>query len=275
MAAAAPATRDTFPKLLMSNAVERASRPASREKQYGIWQSWTWAEVAEETRALALGLMELGLEPGERVAIIGTNRPHLYWSVTAVQMLGAIPVPIYHDGVAEEMQYVLDHAEACFIVAEDQEQVDKILSIEDRLPSLRHVIYAEPRGLRKYDHTTLHPYSGVQQSGRAIAARRGDELDGRIEAATGSDTCVMLYTSGTTGRPKGVVLSHDNLLVMDRAAAEFDGLRETDSAIAYLPMAWVGDFIFSMGQSYVTGMCVACPENQDTLMHDMREIGPT
>ncbi|MEM8790057.1 MAG: AMP-binding protein [Pseudomonadota bacterium] len=275
LAAETSGSGDTFPKLLRANAAKLGDLPASREKEYGIWQSWTWAEVHEETRALALGLMELGLKPGERMAIIGTNRPHLYWSMTAAQMVGAIPVPIYHDGVAEEMQYVLEHAEVAFVVAEDQEQVDKMLSIQDRLPGLRHVIYSDPRGLRKYDHTTLHPYDEVQKLGRDNEAEHGAAMDQTIDATTGPDTCVMLYTSGTTGQPKGVVLSHDNLLVMARSAAEFDGLKSTDSAIAYLPMAWVGDFIFSMGQSYVTGMCVACPESQDTLMHDMREIGPT
>ncbi|MBY8976699.1 AMP-binding protein [Rhodobacteraceae bacterium NNCM2] len=275
MPSSASTSIDTFPKLLRKNAATIGSAPASREKEFGIWQSWTWAEVAEETRALALGLIELGLEPGERMAIIGTNRPHLYWSMTAAQMIGAIPVPIYHDGAAEEMQYVLDHSEVAFVVAEDQEQVDKILSIKDRLPNLRHVIYADARGLRKYDHTTLHNYESVQTAGRASEGKNGKLLDQRIEATTGQDTCVMLYTSGTTGRPKGVVLTHDNLLLMARAAAEFDGLKQTDSAIAYLPMAWVGDFIFSMGQSYVTGMCVACPESEDTLLQDIREIGPT
>ncbi|MEM7506627.1 MAG: AMP-binding protein [Pseudomonadota bacterium] len=261
--------------MLIENARLRGARPASREKAFGIWQSWTWGEVAEETRALALGLRKLGLEPGERMAIIGTNRPRLYWSMVAAQMAGAIPVPIYHDGVAEEMQYVLDHAEVTFVVVEDQEQVDKILSIQDRLPNLRQVIYDDPRGLRKYDHTTLHPYAEIQEMGRAAESELGAGLDQTISGTTGDDTCVMLYTSGTTGRPKGVVLSHNNILMMARAAAEFDGLVETDSALAYLPMAWVGDFIFSMGQAYTTGMCIACPESQDTLMHDIREIGPT
>ncbi|MEM9735473.1 MAG: AMP-binding protein, partial [Pseudomonadota bacterium] len=157
---------DTFPKLLAHNAKTRATLPASREKMYGIWQSWTWEEVAEETRAFALGLMALGLEPGERIAIIGTNRPPLYWSMVSAQMAGAIPVPIYHDSVAEEMQYVLDHAEVAFVVAEDQEQVDKVLSIQERLPNIRQVIYRDPRGLRKYDHSALHPFGDVQEKGR-------------------------------------------------------------------------------------------------------------
>ncbi|MDT8342898.1 MAG: AMP-binding protein [Thermohalobaculum sp.] len=274
-ASAAATGRDTFPKLLVANAGERGTRPASREKEYGIWQSWSWAEVEAETRALALGLMVLGLEPGQRVAIIGTNRPQLYWSMVAAQMAGAIPVPVYQDSVADEMAYVLDHAEARFVIAEDQEQVDKVLSVVDRLPNVAQMIYLDPRGLRNYDHTTLSAFAEVQTEGRAAAKRLGPELDRRIAAATGADVCVMLYTSGTTGKPKGVVLSHDNILLTARASASFDGLRETDSMLAYLPMAWVGDFIFSMGQAYVTGFCVACPESAETMLSDLKEIGPT
>ncbi|MEM0922377.1 MAG: AMP-binding protein [Pseudomonadota bacterium] len=260
---------------MRANAVNRSGLPASREKAYGIWQSWSWAEVDEQIRALALGLKELGLAEGERMAVIGSNRPHLYWSMVSAQMVGAVPVPLYHDGVAEEIHYVLDHAEATFAVVENQEQVDKLLSIQDRLPKLRHILYSDPRGLRKYDHSTLHAYADVQKSGRAAEAVLGPEIDRITAAQSEDDTCVMLYTSGTTGRPKGVVLSHRNILATARAAAEFDGLRETDSALAYLPMAWVGDFIFSMGQHYTTGLCIACPESQDTLMQDLREIGPT
>jgi len=272
---AAAEGRDTFPKLLIANARERGHLPASREKEYGIWQSWSWAEVAGETRAMALGLIALGLEPGQRVAIIGTNRPHLYWSMVAAQMAGAIPVPLYQDSVAEEMAYVLDHAEARFVIAEDQEQVDKVLSVVDRLPNLAQVIYLDPRGLRNYDHTALHALSDVCAEGRAAESRLARELDQRIAAGKGSDVCVMLYTSGTTGKPKGVVLTHDNILITARASAGFDRLTDTDSMLAYLPMAWVGDFIFSMGQAYVTGFCVACPESAETMLSDLKELGPT
>ncbi|MEM6944590.1 MAG: AMP-binding protein [Pseudomonadota bacterium] len=249
--------------------------PASRVKEFGIWQSWTWAEVSNETREIALGLMALGFQPGDRLAVIGSNRPHLYWSMVAAQMVGGVPVPMYQDAVAEEMVYVLDHAEARFVIAENQEQVDKVLSVAERLPNLAHLVYLDPRGLRNYDHTTLHALSDVQKTGAAAEGTHGATLDRMIAAAGGSDTAVMLYTSGTTGRPKGVVLSHDNILVTARSAAEFDGLQETDSMLAYLPMAWVGDFIFSMGQAYTTGMCAACPESAETMMHDLRELGPS
>jgi long-chain acyl-CoA synthetase len=214
--ASASAGLDTFPKLLAQNARTRGNLPASREKEYGIWQSWTWSQVAAETRALSLGLTKLGLKPGESLAIIGSNRPRLYWSMVAAQMAGAIPVPVYQDAVAEEMQYVLDHAGVSFAMVEDQEQVDKLLSIQDRLPSLRHVIYCDPRGLRNYDHSTMHSFDDVQQLGRAAEGELAAALDQRIAAGKGSDTCVMLYTSGTTGKPKGVVLSNDNIIVTSR-----------------------------------------------------------
>jgi long-chain acyl-CoA synthetase len=166
----AEASDDTFPKLLARNAAERGARPASREKEFGVWQSWTWRDVAEETRALALGLRALGAAPGDKIAIIGSNRPHLYWSMVAAQMVGAVPVPLYADSVAEEMAYVLDHAEARFAIVEDQEQVDKALSIKDRLPNLVHIVYVDKRGLRNYDHTTLHYYADVQADGRRAEA---------------------------------------------------------------------------------------------------------
>ncbi|MGF1445828.1 MAG: AMP-binding protein [Pikeienuella sp.] len=265
----------TFPAFLLENATRRAARIASLEKDLGIWQSWTWSEVHDETRALALGLVTLGLAPGDRMAIIGTNRPRLYWAVVACQMAGGVPVPVYQDSVAEEMAFVLDHCEARFVLVEDQEQVDKVLSVVERLPGVAQIIYEDARGLRNYDHSTLHAYREVQKLGRAAEAEQGPAMDARIARMQGADTCVMLYTSGTTGKPKGVVLSHDNILKTARAAAEFDGLRETDSMLAYLPLAWVGDFIFSMGQAYVVGFAVACPESADTMHADLREIGPT
>jgi long-chain acyl-CoA synthetase len=267
--------RNTFPKLLAHNARAHAARPAYREKEFGIWQSWTWAEAAREIDALALGLQELGLAPGDHVAIIGRNRPYLYWAMVAAQSCGAVPVPLYQDAVAEEMAYVLEHCGARFVVAGDQEQVDKVLEVQDQLPRLEMMVYLDPRGLRKYDHTRLKPYAEVQALGRAATPDARAALDRRTAAQGAEDTCVMLYTSGTTGRPKGVVLSNRNIIATAAASAAFDHLKATDSVLAYLPMAWVGDFIFSMGQAYWTGFCVNCPESPETMQHDLREIGPT
>lgn len=274
MGDAGPAVRpDTFPRLLARNVSVHGNRPAYREKEFGIWQSWTWSQVGDEVRALARGLIGLGLATGDHVAIIGTNRPHLYWAMASVQAAGAIPVPVYQDSVADEIAFVLDHCDARFAVVEDQEQVDKLLEIQSRLPRLEQVIYLDPRGLRRYDHTRLHPYADIVEAGRD--GTHDAELTARSNALTGADTCVMLYTSGTTGQPKGVVLSHDNIILTARAAAEVDGLRPTDSILAYLPMAWVGDFIFSMGQAYWIGFCVCCPESETTMQQDLREIGPS
>jgi long-chain acyl-CoA synthetase len=272
---AVTADLDSFPKLLARNARVHADRPAYREKEFGIWQSWTWSQAEAEVTALALGLAELGLGPGDHLAIIGRNRPYLYWAMVAAQACGAVPVPLYQDAVAEEMAYVLEHCGARFVVAGDQEQVDKVLEISDRLPALEEIVYLDPRGLRNYDHSRLHRYDAVQQAGRDAGAPAREALEARIAGQGADDTCVMLYTSGTTGRPKGVVLSNRNIIETARASAGFDHLSARDSVLAYLPMAWVGDFIFSMGQAWWCGFCVACPESASTMQHDLREIGPT
>ncbi|MEE9590207.1 MAG: AMP-binding protein [Hyphomicrobiaceae bacterium] len=269
---------DTVPKFLLRNARKWPNRPANREKDLGIWQAWTWSQVLQEVRAFSLGLKQLGLEPGETLAIIGDNRPRLYWTCVAAQAVGAIPVPVYQDSVAEEMSYVLQHAEVTFAVVEDQEQVDKVLSIVDQVPSIRKIIYDDPRGLIEYDHTNLHSFDDVQKVGRDLLSEDqgvGEHWLATIAAGKGSDTSVMLYTSGTTGKPKGVVLTHSNIVVSAINGAKFDKLTEQDEVIAYLPMAWVGDHIFSLAQCYVTGFCVSCPESRETIIEDRREIGPT
>ena len=270
--------RDTFPKLLLANAEAMADRPAMREKDLGIWQTWTWSDVAEEVRDFALGLQKLGLQPGEKVAVVGANRPRLYWTFAAVQSLGGVPVPVYKDSVADEMAYVLEHAEVAFAVTEDQEQTDKVLSVSDRLPALRHVIYDDERGLRDYDHTRLHGFAGVQKAGRERMTADPGALAGwreRIALGRGSDLAVMLYTSGTTGKPKGVMLSFDNVLISAQNGIDFDRLTADEEVVAYLPIAWVGDHIFSYAQSYIAGFCVNCPESAETTDDDRREIGPT
>ncbi len=277
MSGAAPDVRtlDTIPKLLIENARARGQRPANREKDYGIWQMWTWAEVAAEARALACGLAALGLKPGDKVGIIGDNRPHLYWAMVAAQSVGAVPVPVYQDSVAEEMLYIFEHAESRFAIVENQEQVDKLLEIKDRAPKLETIIYKEPRGLRHYDHGFLHRYREVQEKGRAFDAANPGFFDEAVARTKGSDVAIMLYTSGTTGRPKGVMLTFDNIVVTARNSLAQDGLTEDEEMLAYLPMAWVGDNMYSIGQAYAAGFCVSCPESTETVLEDLREIGPT
>ncbi|MEQ8923910.1 MAG: AMP-binding protein [Roseovarius confluentis] len=265
----------SIPRLLARNVSQYGDKPAYREKEYGIWQSWTWKETAEEIEALALGFLDIGLEPGEYVAIVGRNRPQFYWTMVAAQMAGAVPVPVYQDSVADEIAYVLDHCGARFAVVEDQEQVDKLIEIKDRVPGLTDIIYVDKRGMRKYDHTHLTPYAELQDIGRAARGRHEAEMHRRRDALGWDDTCVMLYTSGTTGRPKGVVLSNRNIIETSKASAEFDRLRQDESVLAYLPMAWVGDFIFSVGQAYWCGFCVCCPESTATMYENLHEIGPT
>lgn len=278
MATAAAGSDDTFPKLLVRNARVRPGRTAFRLKDLGIWQSWTWDEVHNIVRAFAVGLHGLGLERGDKLAIVGYNRPRLYWGMAAAQWLGAVPVPVYADSVADEMAYVLAHAEVTHAVAQDQEQVDKLLSIADRVPTLKHILYDEERGLRDYDHTRLHAIADVIDEGEKRLAANAEAsalLERELAASRGSDLAIILYTSGTTGRPKGVMLSFDNVMKASEIGCGFDHLTEKDEIIAYLPIAWVGDHIFSYAQAILAGLCVNCPESPETVVDDRREIGTT
>ena len=276
-APASAGSDDTFAKLLRVNAWVRGARPAFRLKEYGVWRSWTWAQAYEETRALAQGLADLGVVSGDRVAVAGANRPKLYWSITAAQMLGAIPVPLYADAVADEIAGVLELAGAKIIVAQDQEQVDKMLSILPRLPQLERVLYEEPRGLDDYDDARLAALDAVITAGRerlgdADAARA---MDARIDAGRGSDPSVILFTSGTTGRSKGVVLTGERCIAAARDTVAFDNLTDRDEVLAYLPLAWVGDHYLNYAQGFVAGFCMSCPESAATAAEDLREIGPS
>jgi long-chain acyl-CoA synthetase len=280
-AVAAPARAEpgpagnTFPKLVLQHGELRGNRPSMREKEYGIWQTYSWSDAVATIRAIACGLAARGLRRSDKLAVIGDNRPQFYWSMLAAQSLGAVPVPVYQDAVADEMQFVLDHAEARFAVAENQEQVDKLISIRDRLPHLRCIIYKDPRGLRHYSHDLLLSMDAVQQQGHEFDAAHPGFLLNEVRAGNGSDVSVIAYTSGTTGRPKGVMLSFDNLIFAGRASVAFDRLSDADEVLAYLPMAWIGDHLFSYAQAIVAGFAVNCPESSDTVMTDLKEIGPS
>jgi long-chain acyl-CoA synthetase len=266
---------DTIPKLLLDHAKKRADRPANRLKDLGIWQTWTWFDVAEEVRNLACGLAKIGFQRGDKLAVIGDNRPRLYWSMVAAQALGGIPVPLYQDSVAEEMVYILENSDAKFAIVQNQEQTDKLLEIKDRLPHLEYICYEEPRGMHDYTQEFVFYYKDVQQTGRAFHGENPDYFLYEVEQGQGSDISIFLYTSGTTGKPKGVVLTSDNLIITARNSIDFDNLTCDEEVLAYLPMAWVGDNIFSLAQAYVIGFCVNCPENPETVMTDLKEIGPT
>ena len=268
-------THDTFPKLLLHHALVRGALPAIREKDLGIWQTWTWKRLADEVRALACGLAAQGFQRGDHLALVGDNRPRLYAALAAAQALGAIPVPLYQDAVAAEMAFPIQNAEIAYALAEDQEQVDKLLEILPQCPSLQHIYYDEARGMRHYKQPQLASYDSLLQLGRESLARDPAFLEGEIAKGSGSDTAAMFFTSGTTGNPKGVVLTHIALIDRARAAAEMEGITDRDVVLAYLPPAWVGQNIFSYAQPFVTGYCICCPESAETVMTDMREIGPT
>jgi long-chain acyl-CoA synthetase len=265
----------TFPRLLARHAAERPAAPAIREKDLGIWQTWSWSRLREEVVAIAAALEAEGFGPGDHLAVIGENRPRLYAAMIAAQLLRGIPVPMYQDAIAGEMVYVLRDAQVRFAVVEDQEQVDKLLEIRDRVPALGRIVYDDPRGLRNYPDAGLEPYEGFAARGRAWLDAHPGFADARTEAGTPDDPAAMFYTSGTTGNPKGVVHTHRSLLAMAIVASRMEGLTHDEEVLAYLPMAWVGQNTFSYSQWLANGFTINCPESAATASADMREIGPT
>lgn len=270
-----PEGLDTFPRLLRHHAQVRGAQPAVREKEYGIWQTYTWADYYRIARAIACGLSELGFKRGDRLAIIGDNRPRLYMAVAACQMLGGIPVMLYQDAIAEEIAFVLQDAEAKVAVVEDQEQVDKLLEILADVPSLEKVVYDDPRGMRHYAQPQLMGLDELVAAGEIHDRNQPDFLDREIEKGSPDDVSVMLYTSGTTGKPKGVCQTHRAFIFAANGGIYFDRLTDREEILSYLPMAWVGDHLFSYAQAMVAGFTINCPESSDTVMTDLREIGPT
>ena len=266
---------DTMPKLLARNVAEFGDSPAFREKDLGIWQTWTWKEASAEVMKLAKGLIELGVSEGDHVAVIGRNRPYLYWSLLAAQHLGAVPVPLYQDAVADEMEYILTHCNAAYAIVGDQEQVDKIQDLSSKLKNLKDIVYVDPKGLRKYDKSSLHSFESILEAGDKSGDKVQKELQTRLDKINGQSTCVLIYTSGTTGKSKGVVQTHGAIIGASMSANEHDGWTKDDYLLSYLPMAWVGDYMISVGQGMAAGACINCPEGADTFQVDLREVGPT
>jgi long-chain acyl-CoA synthetase len=266
---------DTFPKLVRHNAERWGSRVAIREKDLGIWQAYTWRDYHERSRRIALGLASLGFARGDKMAVVGDNRPELYWAVLATQALGGVPVPLYQDSIEKELAYIVDHAEARFAVAEDQEQVDKLLRVREQCRRLESIVYDDPRGLRGYSEPALLSLAELEERGEKFALGHPRHFEDEVARGGSEDTAVICYTSGTTGTPKGAMLSYRNLIAMARIATESEGLRADDEALAYLPMAWVGDHMLSYAQAIVAGFAINCPESAATVLSDLKEIGPT
>jgi long-chain acyl-CoA synthetase len=265
----------TLPRLLQRNARDLGDRPAIREKDRGIWQSWTWREYEGHVRDFALGLAALGFQHGEKLSVIGDNRPRLYWAQVAAQALGGISAPVYQDSIAKELQYVWSHAEVAVIVAEDQEQVDKVVSLKDQLPAVRHVIYDDPRGMAQYRHDWLRSFADVEELGRKFGQEHPGYLEAAIDEGRPDDVAMIWYTSGTTGHPKGAMLTHANLIETARMLTKVEDVRPEDDWLSYLPMGWAGDGFYSLVMGLLVGFCCNCPESPETVQRDLRELGPT
>ena len=265
----------TFPKLLLTHATQRPSAPAMREKEYGIWQTISWQDMAAMVANMACGLHQAGLKRGEHMVVVGSNRPRLYATMLAAQSLGAIPIPLYQDAAAAECVFPMTNAEVRLCVVEDQEQVDKMLEVRETYTALTHIYYDDPRGLRKYDEPGLGSMDELLASGEAFAKQHPQFYKEQVEVGTKEDVAAMFFTSGTTGNPKGVVHTHGTLIDRAQAGAEFDRLTSNEDVLAYLPPAWIGQNIFSYAQWLVAGYVVNCPESSATVMIDLKEIGPT
>jgi long-chain acyl-CoA synthetase len=265
----------TFPQLLLQHASSRPGEAAMREKEYGIWQSLSWVDLAAMVEQLAAGLHQAGLRSGDHMIVVGANRPRLYATMLAVQSLGGIPIPLYQDAAATECIFPINNAEVRFAFAEDQEQVDKLMEIRESCPQLEHIFFDDPRGLRNYDEPGLAAVDELQAAGKAFAAIHVDFFKEEVEKVRPTDVAAMFFTSGTTGNPKGVVHTHDSLLNRARAGAEFDKLTSSEEVLAYLPPAWIGQNIFSYAQWLACGYVVNCPESAGTATIDLKEIGPT
>jgi long-chain acyl-CoA synthetase len=268
-------THTTFPQLLLQHASQRPQGPAMREKEYGIWQALTWAELAQMVEQIAAGLHQAGLQRHDHMVVVGANRPRLYATMLAAQSLGAVPIPLYQDAAAAECVFPINNAEVRFAFAEDQEQVDKLLEVREQCPQLAHIYFDDPRGLRNYDEPGLAAMDELQAAGKAFAALHTGFLQAEVAKLAHTDVAAMFFTSGTTGNPKGVVHTHDSLLNRARAGAEFDRLTSEEDVLAYMPPAWIGQNIFSYAQWLSCGYVVNCPESSATANIDLKEVGPT
>src|SRR5262249_40327797 len=249
--------------------------PGMREKERGIWQAYSWRECQECVREFALGLAALGFKRGDKLSVLGDNRARLYWAQLSTQALGGISVPLYQDSIASELVHVLRHAEVSVVVADDQEQVDKVLLLSEELPNLRWVIYEDPRGMNGYRQKFLRAFEVVEATGREFGKTHANYYERELEQGNADDVALIAYTSGTTGRSKGAMLSHANMIATSESFAGVEAVRKGDNWLCYLPMGWVGDSIFSLSASLVVAATCNCPESPESVQRDLRELGPS
>ncbi|WP_420448878.1 AMP-binding protein [Candidatus Palauibacter sp.] len=264
----------SLPGLLRQQAASRGDHIAMREKEFGIWQRITWSEYERRVRHFALGLRELGLEKGDRIAMVGDNRPEWVIAELAAQSLGALPLGLYQDAVAAELEYLLGASGARVVVAEDQEQVDKVLEIREALPRLEYIIYYDPRGLGPYAAPGLLAFPEVERRGAERDQAMPHEYAASVATVRGEDPALLCSTSGTTSKPKLAVLSHANLLSMADQLQEVDPMTAGDEFVSFLPLAWIGEQMMTVSRHVLVGFPVNFPEEPGTVRQDLREIGP-
>jgi len=269
-------TKDlTIPKLFLRKCKEYGkNKVAMREKEFGIWRPYTWQDYYENVKYLCLGMVSMGLKRGDKVAMIGDNRPEGLWAEMAALCAGAIGVWLFQDCMIDEVKYIVDHSDAKFFVGETQEEVDKALAIKDECPHLQWVIWDDPKGMRNYHQDFLMSIRDVQRKGRELAEKEPDLFENMIEEGHGDDICLLFYTSGTTALPKGALLSHWNMLTMGRNLMSVDPCYDTDDFVSYLPFAWIGEQMMSISCGLQVGYTLNFPEEPETAQENIREIGP-
>jgi long-chain acyl-CoA synthetase len=266
---------DTYPKLLRLNAREFGSEIALREKDLGLWKVFTWNDYQSRVHDFALGLVELGLGRGDVVGIIGDNRPDWVAAEIASHAIGAMSLGLYRDVLDEEAAYLLNYGEARLVFAEDEEQVDKLLGLADRAPHLKHIVYSDPRGLRKYDDPRLMPADKLAAMGREHAGREADLYDRLVDATSGEDVAILCTTSGTTAHPKLAMLAAGRMLRHCATYLAFDPKGPDDEYVSVLPLPWIMEQVYVLGKGLLCRMKVNFVEEPDTMMNDFREIAPT
>ncbi|MDW8325143.1 MAG: AMP-binding protein [Anaerolineales bacterium] len=266
---------DTLPKCLIAAYQKYGpGKIAMRQKDRGIWRAYTWQQSYEQVRRLSLGLIKLGLQRGEKVCIIGDNDPQYFWAQLAVQSGGGVAVGIFTDSTASEVEYIVQHADAVFVFAKDQEQCDKLLAIRSRVPNVRRVIYWDEKGLWNYHDPWLMSFEAVQALGQALDDEQPDLFEQRVAQGCGDDLAIFCYTSGTTGQPKGAMISHRNLIAGCDQTAQVDPRRDTDEYVSFLPPAWITENVLGLTFHLRTGMIVNFPEAPETVQENLREIAP-